>query len=113
MRTFILFLLLSIITPVVSVHAGAGHSHGPGITITEQQAIQRATEIVSIIVEKGKIDKSWAEVDVTQAEKQKNKYGQEWVVTFNNPNEADKSRQTLYVFLSLDGQYLGANFTGA
>ena len=113
MRKSIFCLLISLVVSVASVHAGAGHSHGPATTINEQEATQRATEIVSIIIQKGKIDKSWGAVESVRAEKKKYQYGYEWVVAFNNPKETDQSRQTLYVFLSLDGQYLGANFSGS
>ena len=46
------------------------------------------------------------------SEKKKKQYGYEWVVAFNNSKEVKPSHQILYVFLSLDGQYLGANFSG-
>ena len=36
----------------------------------------------------------------------------EWVVSYKNHAVEDKSKQTLYVFLSVTGEYLAANFTG-
>ncbi len=33
-------------------------------------------------------------------------------ITFNNPRGTDLAKQKLYVFLSLYGDYLGANHTG-
>ncbi len=36
----------------------------------------------------------------------------EWVVTFKNAKATDKAKQTLYVFVTLDGTLAGANFTG-
>ena len=113
MRNIIFCLLIYLFVSVAPVYAGPGHSHGPATPISENDAVQTATKIVSLIVQKGKIDKSWAAVKSAQVEKKKNQYGHEWVVTFNNPKEADLSRQVLYVFLSLDGQYLGANFSGS
>ena len=113
MRAIIFCLWVSLSVSVSAVYAGAGHSHGPTTPINETEAIQTATEIVSIIVRKGKIDKSWAKVKSAQAEQKKNQYGYEWVVAFSNPKAADQTRQILYVFLSLDGQYLGANFSGS
>lgn len=115
MRKSIICLLTALTLSVTSAYAGpggAGHSHGPVTPITEEQAIKNASEIVAAIVQKGKIDRSWKGIKPTETKKKKNQYDQEWVVTFNNPKIADKEKNTLYVFLSSDGQYLGANFSG-
>ena len=112
MRKTVFCILLSFLVSVTAAYAGAGHSHGPTTPITENEAIQTATKIVSAIVQNGKIDKSWAEVEAAQALKKKYQHGYEWVVTFNNPKESDQSRKILYVFLSLEGKYLAANFSG-
>lgn len=37
---------------------------------------------------------------------------EEWVVSFNNPQIEDKSKQTLYVFVSLTSEVTVANFSG-
>ena len=115
MRKFIICLLTALALSVTSAYAGpgSGHSHGPVTPVTEKQAIKNAVDVVAAIVQKGKLDASWAEVKPTEAKKEKLKYGQEWIVTFNNPKIADQEKKTLYVFLSLDGQYLGANFSGS
>ena len=91
---------------------GSGHPHGPVKAATEKQVIKNACDTVAAIVKKYKIDASWAEVNPTKAQKIKFKYGQEWIVSFNNRKVADQEKRTLYVFLSLDGQYLGANYSG-
>ena len=33
-------------------------------------------------------------------------------VTFNDPAAKDKARQTLYMFFTLPGHFIAANFTG-
>lgn len=115
MRRFIICLVTAIILSATSVHAGpgSGHSHGPVTPVSESQAIENASAVVSAIVKKGKLDASWTEVKATEAKKKKFQYGQEWVVTFHNPKVTDQEKKNLYVFLSLDGQYLGANFSGS
>lgn len=35
-----------------------------------------------------------------------------WIITFNNPAETDKAKQTLYILLDGMGNYIGANHTG-
>ena len=115
MLRFIVILLTAATLLATSAFAGpgSGHSHGPAKPVTEIQAIYKAEVAVFEIVQKGKLDASWSEVEATEAQKKKFKSGQEWVVTFNNPSEPDPEKKTLYVFLSLDGQYRGANFSGS
>jgi len=48
-------------------------------------------------------------IKVEQVDGQK---GKEWKVSFGNPTAADPSKSTLYVFLSLPGNYIASNFTG-
>jgi len=86
-----------------------GHSHGP---IDKMAAVEKATNKIKQLASTGKIDKSWTAVSMTSAEKKTLKNGPEWLVTFNNKTVGDKSKQTLYVFYTLDGKYLATNYTG-
>ena len=36
----------------------------------------------------------------------------EWVVVFTNEKVKDPKEKMLYIFLTLDGQYIAANYTG-
>ncbi len=112
MRRIITCLVVLLTFSVTGAYAGAGHSHAPKTKITETQVLSKATSIVTDIVQKGKLDASWAEIKPALAEKRTFKNRPEWVITFNNPKEEDKEKQTLYVFLSLYGDYLAANHTG-
>lgn len=112
MRRYIFCLLTALFLSATSVYAGAGHSHGPVTPVKEEQVLKNASATIAEIVKKGKLDASWGGVKPAEAKTIKGQYGQEWVVIFNNPKIADKEKKTLYVFLSLDGQYLGANYTG-
>ena len=86
-----------------------GHSHGP---IDKQSAADKATLKVKQLVSAGKIDKSWGLSKVASTEQKTLKNGPEWLVIFNNAEISDKSKQKLYLFYSIDGQYLAANYTG-
>jgi hypothetical protein len=86
-----------------------GHSHDP---VNQSQAEKVAKESVAMLVKKEKIDSSWKSVSVASAEKKKFGGKMEWVVTFKNDKISDASKQTLYVFLSLTGNYIAANYTG-
>lgn len=94
--------------------AGEGHDHGghPHEPVRQDKAIESATDAVSKLVEKAKLDASWKAVKATGAEKKQFDKTVEWVVTFNNPAAPDKAKQNLYVFISLTGSYVTANFSG-
>ena len=110
MLRFIVILLTAATLSATSAFAGPGHSHeGP---ITEMEAIKDASAVVAAFVQKGSLDASWSEVKATEAQKKKIKYTQKWVVTFSNPSEPNPENKTLHVFLNVDGEYLGANFSG-
>jgi hypothetical protein len=71
-------------------------------------AAQRKEKLIS----QGKIDDSWKSIShetITQVEGKKAK---EWRVTYKNPAAQDKSKETLYMFFSLPGNFIAANFTG-
>lgn len=88
---------------------GHGHSHDP---VSQMKAEEIAIKSVAGLVGKGKIDKSWKSIGVAKSEKKKFGKKMEWVVSFKNDKVSDKSKQTLYVFLSLTGNYIAANYTG-
>ena len=113
MRRIIICLVVLLAFSVTGAYAGAGHSHAPKTKVTETQVLSKATIIVADIVQKGKLDASWTDIKPALAQKKTFENRQEWVITFNNPKAEDKEKQTLYVFLSLSGEYLGANHTGS
>lgn len=107
---FSFFLLLA--SPVF---AGAGHDHGHGHAhdpVTKSQAEEIATETVAKLVDRDKIEASWKSVDVSTSEKKKFGKNMEWMVVFKNEKVSDPEKQTLYIFLTLTGEYLAANYTG-
>ena len=112
-------LLLALVISVVSVspvYAGGGHehshdgghSHGP---VSAVVVIKKADEKVAQLVKAGKVDKSWAGKKAS-AKKKRFKNGEEWVVSYNNTEMKDIAKQNLYLFFSLNGRYIAANYTG-
>jgi hypothetical protein len=115
---YLLFMLVfSVFTPLTPSVLAHGTDHGPTAPtaepISEKKAAELATNIVESIIQKGKIAKSWIKIKPAETVKKLFTNRQEWVVAFKNPVVEDKSKQTLYVFLSLTGEYLAANFTGS
>ena len=101
------------------VYAAGDHKHGPdghththkAVNINKKEAEAAAKDVVGLLVKKGKLKKGWLTAGVKTVSKKTFKKETEWVVTLENA-KAEKSKQTLYVFLSLTGEYLGANFSG-
>jgi len=114
-----IYVLIAAFGFVAPVYAGAGHSHdkdgghthssGP---ISEEKAKSKATRTMQNLANRGVINKSWISAKVLKAEKKSFSKGSEWVISFNNKKVKDKTKQTLYIFYSLDGHYIAANYTG-
>ncbi len=110
--TIICSVLLLLASPV---YAGSGHDHGHGHShdpVTKSQAEDIAIQSVAKLVERDKIDASWKSVDVWKSEKKQFGNNLEWVVVFSNVKVSDPAKQTLYIFLTLEGEYVAANYTG-
>ncbi|MBL7003727.1 MAG: hypothetical protein ISR69_06855 [Gammaproteobacteria bacterium] len=110
-QTIILSLTLFLFP--LSAFAGAGHDHGPSrAPATQSQAEKVASDIVFQLAEKSKIEASWKAVKIEKSLKKKFGNNLEWVVSFKNEKITDPAKQTLYIFLTLGGEYLAANYTG-
>ena len=106
----ILMILVFFASPGYSGQEGPGHYHSTDIT--KGQAEETANRVVSQLISRGKLDKSWSSVTPYSASKKEFKAGLEWVVHFINREIPDESKKNLYVFLTLNGKVLAANFTG-
>lgn len=110
-------LLISLIFSMSSLPAlaGSGHSHGHGHSheeINQAKAKSKAIGVITSLIKKNKLDKSWKSIKASFAEKKVFQGHKEWVVTFTNKKIADIKKQNLYVFLTLTGKYVAANHTG-
>ena len=99
-------------TPVI---AGSGHDHGHSHAQTpanKETAESNAGKAVAALVVQKKLDNSWASVTVSSSEKKLINGDTEWLVIYINKKITDTEKQKLYVFLTLAGEYIAANFTG-
>ncbi len=71
-----------------------------------------ATEYKNDLISNGKIDPSWKGVKLDKAETLEVKKMKEWKRSFKNPAEKDATKQTLCMCYALNGNFIGANFTG-
>jgi hypothetical protein len=101
----------------VTAIAGGGHDHGHGhghshSPVDQATAKTKASKIIASLVKQKTIDKSWTSIPVNAAEKKTFNGKQEWVVSYVNEKVADANKRKLYIFLTLSGDYVAANFTG-
>lgn len=93
--------------------AGGGHNHGHSHSpVNQATANSKATKIITSFIKKKTLDKSWASTAVSSSEKKTFNGKEEWVVSFINEKVADAKKRKLYVFLTLSGDYIAANYTG-
>ena len=71
-------------------------------------ALQRKDSLVKI----GKLDAAWSAVQPASIQAIDSKKGKEWKVTFKDAAAKDTSKETLYMFFTLPGNFIAANFTG-
>ena len=92
-------------------HGAHGHSHTQEEVSKEH--IQRvANKQLLNLIEKDKIEKSWSDTSILNMKKKQFHHNTEWVVSYKNKEIKDKTKQTLYIFVSLYGKVTGANHTG-
>lgn len=111
--TALLVSSLLIASPVMAGaghdNASGGHSHGP---VSSEVVVKKATAKIKSLVDSGKLDKSWLNIKAEGASQKVGANVSEWVVTFKNEKISDVTKQTLYIFFTLDGRYIATNFTG-
>ena len=90
---------------------GSCHFHGAS-PAKQETILVCAVQRKDALVASGKIDASWKGVKHEKLEQVDGKKGKEWKVTFRNPAVAEKGKQALFVFLSMPGNVLAANFSG-
>lgn len=109
--TFLAAACVLAAAPATADKGASCHFHGAQ-PASRDTVVGCATQRKDALVAGGKIEASWKAVGLGTIEQVDGKKGKEWKVSFHNPKAADAAKQTLYVFLSLPGNVLAANFTG-
>jgi len=112
MQKLSIFFTMLLISTSFSVLAHNGEHHGDQKNVSAEQASVSAHHVVIEGIKRGLIPAGWKNIDAASAEKTMADEKTQWLVRFENQNAADPTKQTLYVFLNLDGSYISANFTG-
>lgn len=87
------------------------HFHGKK-TAAQATVSSCALQRKDALVKSGKLDASWSAIKPGTIEEVTGKKGQEWKVTFQDTSAKDKSKATLFMFFTLPGNFIAANFTG-
>ncbi len=98
-------------TPVIASPGGSCHFHGSK-PAEEKTVVGCAMQRKDGLVANGKVDAAWKTIKHDKIEQVDGKKGKEWKVTFKDPAAKDKTKATLYVFFTLPGNFIAANFTG-
>lgn len=115
MKHLTITLLCSMLFYIAPAFAGTGHSHGPTKEqppVSSEVTASRALEIVKELASAGKIEATWVGLKESKVEQKTFNNRQEWVVTYKNKEISDVSKQTLYLFFTLSGDYIAANYSG-
>jgi hypothetical protein len=105
-----LFIMAALILAPIVGFAHGDHTHKKAIEKT--QATDIAKTQVTRLISDGKLDATWKDAELVGTEKKKNKSTWEWLSTFRNSKEVDATKQTLYIFLTLSGEFVAANHSG-
>ena len=104
------FVLAMLVAAPVLAHPGGHGYFGPPASEDAIRAI--APRAVAAIVERGKLGPTWKDATLKAAERKEIEGEKIWLVSFENPKEADKTKTTFFRFFTLSGELVGANFSG-
>lgn len=109
-----LMMALAVLTVSNWAFAGAGSNcHFHGSKQAEQSTIEQcANQRRDLYVKNRTIEGSWKGVAPSVVEVVNGEEGQEWRVRFDNPNVSDKSKNRLFMFFTLPGNFVAANYSG-
>ena len=110
-KTAVVTVILACVYNPLYAHGGAKHTHN--VEEISQEKVQAiATQEVVRLAEIKKISRSWLSAPRLNIRKEIFGDKMEWVVSYKNKLLRDKSKQVLYIFVSLDGKVSGANYSG-
>jgi len=104
-------LLSFFLFATINTHAVAAEKSSDE-PVDMKTAVKTAKIVVNKLAKGEKIDKTWLNIKAKSAIIRQYPHGTEWVVAFKNPKIKQQSHQILYIFLTISGKYVAANYTG-
>ena len=97
-----------------SVFAGAGEDcHFHGSKPAAKETVLKCADLrVGKLISRGKLDAGWKGVIPESIAPIDGEKGKEWKIVIKNPAASDKTKATLYLFFSENGNFIAANHTG-
>lgn len=99
-------------SPILAGGKSSCHFHGSK-PATEATILTCAEMHKSRLIEKGTIESSWLAIKHDSVQQVDAKEGKkEWRVVFKDAAAKDKTKETLYLFFSIPGNFLASNYSG-
>jgi hypothetical protein len=121
MKIFIKATIVTLSLSLTTLYAAEHHNHSHSCNhdyqalkneVSKTTIKNNAKKKVQKLVLEKKVPKSWKSVPISKIGKTHYGNTDDWVVGFDNLKIKDKSKQTLYIFVSVHGKIMGANYTG-
>ena len=101
-------LLIGLLNPL---YGHGGHKH-ESVAVSETKIEDIAHRELVRLARSNKIAKSWLKAPHLQSMKKIFAKRAEWVVSYKNKNIPSPTNQILYIFVSMQGEIKGANYSG-
>lgn len=115
MKKLSLFVCLAFaFTLPTAVQAGPGdgcHFHGTK-TAAEPVVVRCADQRKEALINRGKLEKSWADTKHESIALVDGKKGKEWRVIYKNSAASDPAKANLFMFFTPVGNFIAANHSG-
>lgn len=98
-------------SPAMAGEGSRCHFHG-NTPAQEQTVLMCAEQRRDLYLEQGTIEASWQGAQPEAIEVIDGDEGQEWRVLFRNESASERGKQTLYMFFTLPGNFIAANYSG-
>ena len=101
------------LVPATAFPTAAHEGHDEVEPISQVDAIAKAKAVVQTMIGRKVLEANWSGQPVTSARLKQEGYDPaEWIIVFRNDAVKEPTKQTLFVFLRGDGEYVAANYTG-
>jgi hypothetical protein len=108
MRDVLLVMCLAFFSIAAPAHPG----HGDGRIVETDEVPVLGERVVTLLVQDKRLAPSWSGIPPKEVASRPTSSGPIWVVSYENPSEADKAKRTIYLFFDESGNYLGGNHSG-